>query len=128
MPAPIEAKPRRSATNANTAGISSAVMPIEVRHSAQPRQKLAFQSSFPPIHGYRNRAAIKYLSAGIGIAKEYIATPGDYLSSANGSGNQEGEGDRADPTQRTLLSTKELRMPPGYFPDANQNLDLHGRS
>jgi len=56
-----------------------------------------------------DRAGVKYLSAGIGVAKKCVATPGN-LSSAYGSENQEGEGDRADLTQRTLLRTEELRM------------------
>jgi hypothetical protein len=54
-------------------------------------------------------AGIKYLSAGIGITKKRVAAPGN-LPSAYGSENQEGEDDRAVLTQRTLLSTEELRM------------------
>jgi len=41
MPASIEAKLHRLTPDTDTARSSSAIMPVEVRHPAQPREKLA---------------------------------------------------------------------------------------
>ena len=125
MPAAVEAKFRRTTTYTNAAGISSAIVPVEVRHRSQPRKKFAFDRSFPTIHGDVEGTAINNLSVGIGIAKKSVAALRD-LPPAHGSENQEGEDDRAGLTQQTLLNTEELRMPQGYLPDAKAMLDLHG--
>ena len=111
MPASVEAKLYGRTTYTDTAGGSCAIVPVEVPDSAEPREEFALYARFPSIHRHIDGAGIKHLSAGIGIAKKRVTTPRN-LPSAYGSENQEGEDDRAVLTQRTLLSTEQLRMLP----------------